>query len=195
MQGPARIVDGDTLVIGAVTVRLEGIDAPETDQLCLAGSVVAECGRSATEHLQALALDDVTCIWAEEDRYGRALGTCSSNGISLNAAMVAHGHALAFRRYSHAYIPAEEAAESARAGIWATSFIAPWDWRAGQRLASGGTTGDCAIKGNISASGARIFHEPGSPSYAATRINEAAGERWFCTVEDALAAGWRAPRG
>jgi hypothetical protein len=29
------IVDGDALAIGATRVRLEGIDAPETDQICL----------------------------------------------------------------------------------------------------------------------------------------------------------------
>jgi endonuclease YncB( thermonuclease family) len=35
LSGVPRIVDGDTLAIGATKVRLEGIDAPETDQVCL----------------------------------------------------------------------------------------------------------------------------------------------------------------
>jgi hypothetical protein len=34
-SGVPRIVDGDTLAIGSTKVRLEGIDAPETDQVCL----------------------------------------------------------------------------------------------------------------------------------------------------------------
>ena len=51
------------------------------------------------------------------------------------------------------------------------------------------------IKGNISRnSGERIYHVPGSSSYDETRIDEANGERWFCTEEDARRAGWRARR-
>jgi endonuclease YncB( thermonuclease family) len=53
--------------------------------------------------------------------------------------------------------------------------------------------GRCQIKGNISQSG-RIYHVPGSPSYASTQIDESKGERWFCSEEEAQAAGWRAPR-
>ncbi len=53
---------------------------------------------------------------------------------------------------------------------------------------------DCRIKGNIGRGGVRIYHTPGSTNYAATRINTARGERWFCTAAEAEAAGWRAPR-
>ena len=35
LSGVPRVVDGDTLAIGATRIRLEGIDAPETDQVCL----------------------------------------------------------------------------------------------------------------------------------------------------------------
>lgn len=49
----------------------------------------------------------------------------------------------------------------------------------------------CQIKGNISDSG-RIYHLPGSDSYDRTKIDESKGERWFCTEEEARAAGWRA---
>ncbi len=48
----------------------------------------------------------------------------------------------------------------------------------------------CLIKGNISPSG-RIYHLPNSPAYDKTRIDEARGERWFCTEAEAQAAGWR----
>ena len=34
VSGPARIIDGDTLVIGETTIRLHGIDAAETGQRC-----------------------------------------------------------------------------------------------------------------------------------------------------------------
>lgn len=53
--------------------------------------------------------------------------------------------------------------------------------------------GACAIKGNISRNG-RIYHLPGSASYARTTIDESKGERWFCSEREARAAGWRPPR-
>lgn len=53
--------------------------------------------------------------------------------------------------------------------------------------------GRCAIKGNISRNG-RIYHLPGSASYARTTIDESKGERWFCSEREARAAGWRPPR-
>jgi hypothetical protein len=48
------------------------------------------------------------------------------------------------------------------------------------------------IKGNINAKGRRIFHVPGQEDYAATRIDTARGERWFCSAAEAIAAGWTA---
>jgi endonuclease YncB( thermonuclease family) len=54
--------------------------------------------------------------------------------------------------------------------------------------------GECRIKGNVGSSG-RIYHVPGSHAYAKTRIDESKGERWFCTEDEARAAGWRPPRG
>jgi hypothetical protein len=52
----------------------------------------------------------------------------------------------------------------------------------------------CDIKGNISSSGEKIYHTTSSSSYNATKIDPSKGERWFCTVEEAKANGWRAPR-
>ena len=50
---------------------------------------------------------------------------------------------------------------------------------------------NCEIKGNISRSGERIFHKPGEPFYDRVKIDQNAGERWFCSEEEAVAAGWR----
>ncbi len=52
----------------------------------------------------------------------------------------------------------------------------------------------CDIKGNINARGKMIYHLPGSKHYPATQINTAKGERWFCSEQQAQAAGWRAVR-
>lgn len=53
--------------------------------------------------------------------------------------------------------------------------------------------GNCLVKGNINSKGDKIYHLPGSPSYNSTKIDEEAGERWFCTELGAIEAGWHAP--
>ena len=54
LSGVPRVVDGDTLAIGATKVRLDGIDAPETDQVCLnANGVHWTCGIDARDQLAA----------------------------------------------------------------------------------------------------------------------------------------------
>ncbi len=54
----------------------------------------------------------------------------------------------------------------------------------------------CKIKGNISfATGNKLYHLPGMEDYESTIIDPTKGERWFCTEQEAIAAGWRkAPR-
>jgi len=53
----------------------------------------------------------------------------------------------------------------------------------------------CTVKGNISKNnGQRIYHVPGQEYYAQTQIDWLSGERWFCSEEDARAAGWRKAR-
>jgi len=50
----------------------------------------------------------------------------------------------------------------------------------------------CQIKGNISKrTEEKIYHVPGQRYYDKTVIRIEDGERWFCTEEEALEAGWR----
>jgi hypothetical protein len=130
------------------------------------------------------------------------VATCNLGSLDLNGWLVSSGWALAYRQYSNAYVDAEAAAELAGIGIWEGKFTPPWEWRAQQNAAaapaassasSAGPSG-CAIKGNISSSGERIFHSPGQQHYSRTSISEAKGERWFCSEGEALAAGWRAAK-
>ena len=53
------------------------------------------------------------------------------------------------------------------------------------------STENCKIKGNINKSGVKIYHLPGQKYYDSTKIDTNYGERWFCTEEEAVAAGWR----
>lgn len=60
--------------------------------------------------------------------------------------------------------------------------------------ASAGENDACNIKGNVNTQGERIYHVPGQKYYNDTRISASHGERWFCSEEEARAAGWRRSR-
>jgi hypothetical protein len=115
------------------------------------------------------------------------------------------GLALAYRQFGDDYVDEEAQARAARRGVWAGTFTPPWDWRRDPQAesrpsvrepAEPGGNGDCLIKGNISRNNdQRIYHVPGSPSYAQTVIDASRGERWFCTEDEARDAGWRPVRG
>jgi hypothetical protein len=52
-------------------------------------------------------------------------------------------------------------------------------------------TAECLIKGNINSKGEHIYHMPAQRYYDKTQIDESKGERWFCTEQEAVGAGWR----
>ncbi len=133
-ESRVRVIDGDTLAIGTTTYRLFGIDAPERLQTCVTSDEVWKCGASATEALRALIGSSlVDCPPRELDRYGRTVAICYVAGIDLGDAMVAGGWALAYRSFTKMYVPAEESARTAGAGIWGSGFVTPQDWRRGVR--------------------------------------------------------------
>jgi hypothetical protein len=49
---------------------------------------------------------------------------------------------------------------------------------------------ECIIKGNVNRQGERIYHLPGQKTYAAINMKDPQ-KRWFCSEDDARAAGWR----
>lgn len=138
VSGHAVVVDGDTIEVAGERVRLHGIDAPESRQLCSVGGNDWRCGESA-----ALALADeadgrtVVCKGDQRDRYGRIIAVCFAGETDLNAMMVREGFALAYRQYSKDYVGEEESARVASKGVWRSSFIEPWKWRrSGARVRS-----------------------------------------------------------
>ena len=201
LSGRAKVVDGDTLDVGAVRVRLHGVDAPESRQSCVASGRRWACGERATRALAGwIGGGTVACEERDRDRYGRTVAVCRHGGEDVNAWMVSQGWALAYRRYSRDYVGEEARARDARRGIWRGDFVPPWDWRRGERLAGNqpvpksATSAGCRIKGNISRNGTRIYHVRGGQFYERTRIDTSRGERWFCTEAEARAAGWRRSR-
>ncbi|WP_315803017.1 thermonuclease family protein [Bradyrhizobium sp. SZCCHNS3002] len=216
IRGMARIVDADTVYIGQDKIRFSGIDAPETEQVCLdSAGKNWNCGIEAKERLQAFSRDrEWKCELSGVDLYGRSLGACTVDGENVSRWLVRNGWALSFRRYSLDYVPDEDFAREHRHGVWSGAFIAPWDWRhrnsstvilgavavpahahfalvahASQDQAPPAPT--CLIKGNLSSVPQCIYHVPGGRFYDRLSMQPSSSRRWFCTEAEAQAAGCR----
>jgi endonuclease YncB( thermonuclease family) len=157
--GRARVIDGDTIEIGGRMIRLQGIDAPESAQLCEDSEGRNwRCGEAATAALDALVYGKgevlssalpltVACQQDPrdaEDRYGRALAMCRAGDIDINLVMVLGGHVVAYKRYldwrdgsprphKADFLLAEDLARRSRRGIWQGRFTLPEEWRAARR--------------------------------------------------------------
>lgn len=198
ISGPARIIDGDTLAIGAVVIRINGIDAAELGQRCKNETGGTwPCDEAAADRLEQLVVaGGVRCVPLDRDPYGRIIARCLAGGADVAKALAEEGLVWAFVRYSDEYLPEETAAREKGVGVWRAPTEAPWDYRANrwERAAEESPEPGCPIKGNINQEGERIYHTPWSPWYQRTRIDKATGERWFCDEAEAITAGWRAAR-
>jgi endonuclease YncB( thermonuclease family) len=196
--GEARVIDGDTLDIGPVRIRLHGIDAPEAGQRCgkkTGGSW--RCGDRATGRLAELVDGkEIECAARHRDHYGRIIAVCYADEAEVNELLIREGLAWAFTRYSQDYVAAEAEAQAGLVGIWQGEAEASWDYRANrwERAAAEAPRAGCPIKGNINRQGEKIYHTPWSPWYDRTQIDKSKGQRWFCDEAEAEAAGWRPAR-
>lgn len=195
-SGLVRVIDADTWDVGGDRVRLFGIDAPELDQSCTRkGGGDWPCGVWAADQVRA-RYDGAwaTCDAVTTDRYGRTVARCAVGGRDAARQIVRDGWAFAYRRYSMDYDLDEKTAAVQGRGLHGSSTAAPADFRAGRQAQAQPAPGTCAIKGNISSKGERIYHVPGQEHYDRTRISPAKGERWFRSEAEARAAGWRRAR-
>jgi endonuclease YncB( thermonuclease family) len=141
--------DGGTLQLADVTYGLEGIDAPELDQMCIDEHADAwACGVEARDQLSRLiGSRQVRC----EDQglatfKKRHIGICTVEGesVSLNQLLVRQGFALsglALNGRASNSEPAargrfgedETAAKDNRRGLWKGCFVAPQGFRRGRK--------------------------------------------------------------
>ncbi|GLH81611.1 nuclease [Bradyrhizobium sp. SSBR45G] len=218
ITGIPKIREADSVVIGTTRIRLGGIDAPSVDQLCLNPHGERwTCGVAARDELIKHADGKSwVCHPRTIDRRGRQVARCDVDGEDIQKWLVRSGWALAYRTISHDYEPDEAEARAAKAGMWQGAFIAPWDWRVRNKkttilgaakppenastilLASASgpvaPSPDCTIKGNVNSAGECIYHTPQSRWYAQVKMHVAKGTRWFCSVDEAEAAGCRETR-
>lgn len=123
------VIDGDTLTLHTtgkpLSIRLEGIDAPESGQ---------KFGGESREALKKLvAGKDVTVHKTGVDKYNRTLGTVIVDKVDVCQKMVEEGWAWHFKKYStdEDLAKLEEEAKSTKRGLWQDKDpTAPWDFRA-----------------------------------------------------------------
>lgn len=188
-----RVVDGDTIWVKDETggqeykVRYIGINTPEINPDECFGQAATEKNRQLVEGKKVRLEEDVS----ETDQYGRLLRyVFLEDGAFVNETLVRLGYAHSVTyppdvKYQKLFQEAETEARNNSRGLWSDCQ--------GQKatVAPAETQGQCLIKGNISSSGEKIYHLPSCPNYAETIINEAKGERWFCSEKKAIEAGWR----
>lgn len=152
LLGPAfaNAVDGETLFIRGVEVKLFGIDAVERDQQCQDPSGVDyPCGRVATQALQQRVQNqDVVCWPVYAISSLKVLGLCAVQqpgearpgspdefrklygNDSLGRLQVEQGHALSVGVGEALFAEEQNEAQTLRLGIWQGSFEPPSNWRA-----------------------------------------------------------------
>lgn len=127
---PLKIIDGDSFFIGKTEIRLEGIDAPEYFQECYdAEDNPYPCGKKAKKALEKLVSSDIRCKKITRDKYRRVVAVCYNGKLNINREMVAQGHAVAYKRYTHEFDDAEKSARSLKKGIWQGRFLKPEFYR------------------------------------------------------------------
>jgi len=194
--GAVRVIDGDTIDVGATRVRIHGIDAPERGQPCttLSGENWG-CGDWVTRQVRDRYQGKrATCVQLDVDRYNRSVARCTVAGEDMGRVLVQSGWAYAYRKYAMDYDLDEKAAYVADLGIHSFLIEAPARYRLTRIKGRTAPDPSCNIKGNISARGVRIYHLPGQEYYQKTGIRTERGERWFCSEAQARASGWRRAR-
>lgn len=100
IAGSAFVVDGDTVVVAGVTVRLKGVDAPEP---------TTKYGLAATERMRPIVGNWLRCELTGEKTHAREVGYCfNAAGQDIGEQIVTSGRALACRFYSLRYVPVEQ---------------------------------------------------------------------------------------
>jgi endonuclease YncB( thermonuclease family) len=217
----ATIKDGDTIQLAGVTYRLDGADAPEFDQICIDDHAEPwTCGVDARDQLVKLVgKRGIHCEDLGPDKtYSKwHIGICTVDGeaISLNQLLVRQGVALNSESSIKAHFREDEAAAKDNLrGLWKGCFMAPLDFRHWNK--SGALLGaacrsdkdrelreslfpaepamppNCSIKAKFAmrarvTGNVGVYHMQACRSYAPVTNPD----RWFCSEEDAQAAGFR----
>ena len=100
IEGLPTIVDGDTVKVNGIPVRLKGVDAPEMGD---------RYGPEAARGMQAVVGSWLRCELTGEKTHNREVGYCvNGKGEDIGEAIIKQGFALACPRYSDRYVKFEQ---------------------------------------------------------------------------------------
>jgi micrococcal nuclease len=130
-----RILDGDTIDVldgnnESHRIRLYGIDAPEKAQ---------DFGQVAKRFTSDLvAGKQVSVEILDTDKYGRSVGVVRVGNVVVNAELLRTGNAWLYTKYCREdfcrnWSRIEQAAKSAKQGLWSQQATPPWIWRKDNR--------------------------------------------------------------
>ena len=161
-----QITDGDTYDVrrsigGTVTIRLHGVDAPESSQ---------PYGRAATRAARRIAGGKNVRVTVEDiGRYGRAVARIEVDGGDLGALLLQRGLAWYYQQYAPnetEYARLERQARNGDRGLWSQANpIPPWEWR-DRSSGGGGQVADKDCSNFDTQPEAQAFfeaHQPGDP--------------------------------
>lgn len=197
-----RVIDGDTIEIeGGERVRYIGIDTPETldprKPVQCFGVESSKKNKELVEGKTVRLEKDIT----DRDKYNRLLRYVWLDDTLINLALVTGGFAYSYSyppdiKYQDKFVAAQKEARETKVGLWSAcgsesseTAVSSSKIQVSSSVQKSGN--DCSIKGNINASGEKIYHLSGCGSYSKTKIEENRGERWFCSESEAQSAGWR----
>jgi len=213
--------DGDTIQIGDMTYRLDGIDAPEADQMCIDDHADPwTCGIEARDELTKLIKGRVVrCedLGPDKTFKKRHIGLCTAEGdtLTLNQQLVREGFALNANPFIKGQFKDDAAvAKDDSKGLWKGCLIAPQEYRLGKK--DGALLGSSCRADRDKEIRAALFPEdltmPPNCSIKAkfavrARVTGNIGiyhlrgcpsyaamtkpDRWFCSEDDAQASGFR----
>ncbi|MGI9524722.1 MAG: thermonuclease family protein [Hyphomicrobiaceae bacterium] len=195
VEGRARATSGDTLRIAGKVVVLSGLEAPELGQRCRnAQGRRWRCGTKAKRALQKLVSGRRTVCQVQPSALtsSRYVGMCESGQHQLGRVLVSGGHAFAVGGLFARYGDAERQARNAKKGVWSGNAERPSSyrdaaWERAKRKAPDG----CPIKGRVLRRGTKVYVVPWEVNYRRVRIRPRKGERWFCSEQEALSAGFQ----
>jgi hypothetical protein len=194
LTGTATITDADTIVIGGEIIRLQGVDAPETDQICLdSRGGLWNCGIDARDRLiRHIGSRETSCattakmllVGGSRPAHKRGGPGCVANSRRPRLGF----HPIFQRQHCDLglYKPIEE---QERLLLPSTSQLQPKPSLAPLPQLQEQTVA-CVIKVNQFQLRAHL------PRARTTLLRQdpnqrGKGKRWFCTEQEAVGAGWR----
>ena len=130
LAGKAYVTDGDGIRVSGQEVRFAGLDAPEFDQVAKHrhGYWFGHGRRVKSSLIREIGGRQVHVAVEDYDKFGRAVGIVTCNGMDVGEWLVREGHAIS--AYSDRYKHIEREAQQAKRGMWGHAVnIDPRRWR------------------------------------------------------------------